>query len=88
MQESDPINEEGIRRLLHRGLPEDDPKAARRLELVLRRCSEQVYGRDTVTLLFARAWVALLSLLAHLLSLSRGRTVARIAAHFAAAPPG
>lgn len=88
MQESDPINEEGIRRLLHRGLPDDDPYAARRLELVLRRCREQVYGRDTITLLFARAWVALLTLLAHFLYLSRGRTVARVAAHFAAAPPG
>lgn len=87
MQESDPMNEEGIRRLLHRGLPADDPAAELRLELVLRRCREQIYGRDTITLLFARAWVALLTLLAHFLSLSRGRTVARVTAHFAALPP-
>ena len=87
MQEPEPTNDEVIRRLLNRGLPEDDPLADERIDHVLRRCREQVHGRDTITLLFARLWVALATLLARLLYLSRGRPLSRIATHFAAAPP-
>jgi hypothetical protein len=87
MQDPDPMTEEALRRLLNRGLPEEDAYAADRVEIVLQRCREQVYGRDTVTLLFARLWVALANLLAQLLYLSRGRPGGgRIAAHFAASP--
>lgn len=88
MQELDSVDDEVIRRLLHRGLAEEDAYAAQRVDIVLRRCREQLHGRDTITLLFARVWVALATLLARLLYVSRGHTTGRIAAHFAASPPG
>jgi hypothetical protein len=87
MQEPDSTNEEEIQRLFDSGRPLDDSGAGQRLELVLRRCSEQIYGRDTVTLLLARLWVALATLIVRFLDLSRGRSTGRIATHFAAAPP-
>lgn len=87
MQELDSTKEEEIQRLFDSGLSPEDSGAARRLELVLRRCSEQIYGRDTVTLLLARLWVALATLIVRFLDLSRGKSTGRIAAHFAAAPP-
>jgi hypothetical protein len=83
MPDPDTLSEETLRRLLNRDLPADDLAGERRVELVLRRCREQVHGRDTVTLLFARLWVALAALLAQFLYLSRQRPTGRIAAHFA-----
>ncbi|MGH8241955.1 MAG: hypothetical protein ACRETY_01245 [Steroidobacteraceae bacterium] len=88
MQELDSVDEEEIQRLFAGVRPLEDSGAARRVELVLRRCGEQIYGRDTVTLLLARLWVALATLIVRFLDLSRGRAAGRIATHFAAAPPG
>jgi hypothetical protein len=82
------VSEEVLRRLLNRGLPDEDAYAVQRVDIVLRRCREQVYGRDTITLLFARLWVALASLLAQFLYLSRGHPNGRVAAYFAAPPRG
>lgn len=88
MQDPEQLSEEALQRLLNRGLPDGDAFAARRLDLVLRRCREQVYGRDTITLLFARVWVALASVLAQFLYLSRGRQNGRVAAYFSSLPRG
>ena len=87
MNDPDPLDEEALARLLNRGLPEVDANAGRRVDIVLRRCREQVHGRDTVTLLFARVWVALATLLVHFLYLSRGHSRGRVAAYLTASPP-
>lgn len=87
MHDPEAMSEEVLKRLLNCGLPDEDAYAVRRVDVVLQRCREQVYGRDTVTLLFARVWVALASLLAQFLYLSRGRPNGRIAAYFAGSPP-
>jgi len=88
MPKPEPINEDDLRGLLNRGLPDEDPYAQERIDQVLRRCREQLHGRDTVTLLCARLWVALATLLARLLYLSRGHSGGRVNAYLAAAPHG
>jgi hypothetical protein len=88
MQDPQSISEEVLRRLLNRGLPDEDAYAGQRVDIVLRRCREQVYGRDTITLLFARLWVALASLMAQFLYLSRGHPSGRVAAYFTSSPRG
>jgi hypothetical protein len=88
MQDPEPMSEKVLTHLLNRGLPDEDAYAVRRVAVVLRRCREQIYGRDTITLLFARVWVALASLLAQFLYLSRGHPNGRVAAYFAGSPRG